>query len=55
MSESRTVRRPAVAVSLLPLRTRGIALAMQDLECGQEFRAVHVPEFRKGSFHGGAG
>lgn len=55
MSESRTVRIPAVAVSLLSLRTRDIALAMQDLECGREFRAVHFPEFLKGSFHGGAG
>ncbi|MFI5631919.1 hypothetical protein ACIA8E_21610 [Streptomyces sp. NPDC051664] len=68
MSGSRTVRKPAVAVSLLPLLTKDIALAMQDLECGKdialamqdlecgkEFRAVHFPEFLTGSFHGGAG
>ncbi|WP_329452278.1 hypothetical protein OG894_35065 [Streptomyces sp. NBC_01724] len=55
MSGSRTVRKPAVAVSPLPLLTKDIALAMQDLECGQEHRAVHFPEFLKGSFHGGAG
>ncbi|MER7809947.1 hypothetical protein [Streptomyces sp900116325] len=55
MSGSRTARKPPVAVSPLPLLTKDIASAMQDPECGQEFRAVRFPEFLKGSFNGGAG
>ncbi|MFJ7945605.1 hypothetical protein ACIQ6K_18430 [Streptomyces sp. NPDC096354] len=55
MSGSRTVRKPAVAVSPSPLLIEDIALAMQEWECGQDFPAVHFPEFLKGSFHGGAG
>ncbi|MGW0953516.1 hypothetical protein ACWDAO_06935 [Streptomyces sp. NPDC001212] len=37
----------------LPLLTKDIDLAMQDLECGKEFRATYFPEFLKAPASGG--
>ncbi|MFD7445907.1 hypothetical protein [Streptomyces sp. NPDC059909] len=39
----------------LPLLTRDIELAMQDLECGREFRAAYFPKFFKAPTSGGGG
>lgn len=37
----------------LPLLTKDIELAMRDLECGKEFRAVYFPKFLKAPTSGG--
>ncbi|KOV56020.1 hypothetical protein ADL00_27995 [Streptomyces sp. AS58] len=39
----------------LPLLTRDVRLATQDLECGREFRAAYFPKFFKAPTSGGGG